>query len=379
MRDRRRMNQLLGLGFAVLLAGFTAANYFHKDTAFSDTENRMLQQKPVFSWADLADGRFMGNFEKYQTDQFILRREWIRLQTAADRLLGKNKSGDVYLGEGQLLEEPTKLSENVWENLDAIGAFCRNQTGVKCYLMLVPDAASVQREKLPAYAPVADQAEQLEEIRSYLEKKETPVTDIPRYEMLREHREESLYYRTDHHWTTLGARYAYQSAAGQMGLPGAENGEEKKLYPVSDSFQGTLAARSGYRVPDDTIEVYWPDQKEELVVTYVQEQTKSASLYAAEKLKTRDKYGMFLNGNHPLTEIRTMASTGRKLFLIKDSYANCFVPFLTGDFEEIVLVDPRYYYDSAEKLMKQYGFTDVLFLYNLNTFLEDDVLHYVLE
>ena len=379
MRDRRRMNQLLGLGFAVLLAGFTAANYFHKDTAFSDTENRMLQQKPVFSWADLADGRFMGNFEKYQTDQFILRREWIRLQTAADRLLGKNKSGDVYLGEGQLLEEPTKLSENVWENLDAIGAFCRNQTGVKCYLMLVPDAASVQREKLPAYAPVADQAEQLENIRSYLEKKENPVIEIPLYEMLREHREESLYYRTDHHWTTLGARYAYQSAAGQMGLPGAENGAEKKLYPVSDSFQGTLAARSGYRVPDDTIEVYWPDQEEELVVTYVQEQTKSASLYAAEKLKTRDKYGMFLNGNHPLTEIRTMASTGRKLLLIKDSYANCFVPFLTGDFEEIVLVDPRYYYDSAEKLMKQYGFTDVLFLYNLNTFLEDDVLHYVLE
>ena len=379
MRDRRRMNQLLGLGFAVLLAGFTAANYFHKDTAFSDTENRMLQQKPVFSWADLADGRFMGNFEKYQTDQFILRREWIRLQTAADRLLGKNKSGDVYLGEGQLLEEPSKLSENVWENLDAIGAFCRKQTGVKCYLMLVPDAVSVQREKLPAYAPVADQAEQLEEIRSYLEKKENPVTAIPLYEMLREHREESLYYRTDHHWTTLGARYAYQSVAGQMGLPGVENGEEKKLYPVSDSFQGTLAARSGYRVPDDTIEVYWPDQKEELVVTYVQEQTKSASLYAAEKLKTRDKYGMFLNGNHPLTEIRTMASTGRKLLLIKDSYANCFVPFLTGDFEEIVLVDPRYYYDSAEKLMKQYGFTDVLFLYNLNTFLEDDVLHYVLE
>ena len=379
MRDRRRMNQLLGLGFAVLLAGFTAANYFHKDTAFSDTENRMLQQKPVFSWADLADGRFMGNFEKYQTDQFIFRREWIGLQTAADRLLGKNKSGDVYLGEGQLLEEPSKLSENVWENLDAMGAFCRNQTGVKCYLMLVPDAASVQREKLPAYAPVSDQAEQLEKIRSYLEKKENPVTEIPLYEMLREHREESLYYRTDHHWTTLGAWYAYQSAAGQMGLPGAENGEEKKLYPVSDSFQGTLAARSGYRVPDDTIEVYWPDQKEELVVTYVQEQTKSASLYAAEKLKTRDKYGMFLNGNHPLTEIRTMASTGRKLLLIKDSYANCFVPFLTSDFEEIVLVDPRYYYDSAEKLMKQYGFTDVLFLYNLNTFLEDDVLHYVLE
>ena len=373
MRDRRRMNQLLGLGFAVLLAGFTAANYFHKDTAFSDTENRMLQQKPVFSWADLADGRFMGNFGKYQTDQFIFRREWIRLQTAADRLLGKNKSGDVYLGEGQLLEEPSKLSENVWENLDAIGAFCRNQTGVKCYLMLVPDAASVQREKLPAYAPVADQAEQLEEIRSYLEKKENPVTEIPLYEMLREHREESLYYRTDHHWTTLGARYAYQSVAGQMGLPGAENGEEKKLYPVSDSFQGTLAARSGYRVPDDTIEVYWPDQEEELVVTYVQEQTKSASLYAAEKLKTRDKYGMFLNGNHPLTEIRTMVSTGRKLLLIKDSYANCLVPFLAQHFAEIHVVDLRYFNMDIYQYIEEKGIDQLAAVYSIKQLCDVDV------
>ena len=55
------------------------------------------------------------------------------------------------------------------------------------------------------------------------------------------------------------------------------------------------------------------------------------------------------------------------------------MPYLTDGFEEIVLVDPRYYYDNLEKLMGQYGFTDVLFLYNLNTFLEDDVLQYVLE
>ena len=205
--------------------------------------------------------------------------------------------------------------------------------------------------------------------------------EIPLYETLREHKDEYLYYWSDHHWTTRGAGYAYEKMAEVMGLPGAENradSMEKQLYPVTDSFQGTLSARSGYQVPDDTIEVYWPEQEEELVVTYVQEQIKSASLYASEKLDTKDKYGMFLNGNHPLTEIRTMASTGRKLLLVKDSYANCLVPFLTGDFEEIVLVDPRYYYDSLDQLMEQYDFTDVVFLYNLNTFLEDDVLHDVL-
>lgn len=67
----------------------------------------MLEQRPVFSLTELMDGRFMTDFEKYQTDQFAFRDQWIRFQTAADRLLGKNKSGDVYLGKDQLFEEPS--------------------------------------------------------------------------------------------------------------------------------------------------------------------------------------------------------------------------------------------------------------------------------
>ena len=382
MRDKKELNQRLGLGFVLVLAGFTIANFLHKDVKFSDTENRMLQQKPDFSLTELVDGRFMSSFEKYQTDQFAFRDSWIRLQTAADRLLGKNKSGDVYLGEQQLFEQTSEISEDVWKNLDAINSFCSQYPDAHSYLMLAPDAASVQQERLPKYAPVADQKRQLQELLQYQEEQDSPVTEIPIYGTLRAHKEEYLYYRSDHHWTTLGAWYAYEKAAEAMNISGVDAKAEKiekELYPVTDTFQGTLSARSGFSVPDDTIEVYWPDPEQELVVTYVQEQTKSASLYAAEKLKTKDKYGIFLNGNHPLTEIRTMASTGRKLLLVKDSYANCFVPYLTGDFEEIVLVDPRYYYDRLGKLMEQYQFTDVLFLYNLNTFLEDDVLHYVLE
>ena len=382
MRDKKELNQRLGLGFVLVLAGFTIANFLHKDVKFSDTENRMLQQKPDFSLTELVDGRFMSSFEKYQTDQFAFRDSWIRLQTAADRLLGKNKSGDVYLGEQQLFEQTSEISEDVWKNLDAINSFCSQYPDAHSYLMLAPDAASVQQERLPKYAPVADQKRQLQELLQYQEEQDSPVTEIPIYGTLRAHKEEYLYYRSDHHWTTLGAWYAYEKAAEAMNISGMDAKAEKiekELYPVTDTFQGTLSARSGFSVPDDTIEVYWPDPEQELVVTYVQEQTKSASLYAAEKLKTKDKYGIFLNGNHPLTEIRTMASTGRKLLLVKDSYANCFVPYLTGDFEEIVLVDPRYYYDRLGKLMEQYQFTDVLFLYNLNTFLEDDVLHYVLE
>ena len=296
----------------------------------------------------------MKSFETWQTDQFVFRDGWIRLRTAADRMLGKKESGGVFLGEdGCLYEKPEKLGEAAWTSLYAIREFAGRHLELPVYLMLVPDAAGVKAEELPPFAPVEDQERQLEEIGAYLG---DAVRQIPVYEALREHRDEDLYYRTDHHWTTLGAWYAYQEAAGAMGLEAADaEGAEP-----------------------DTISGYWPESQPDLVVSYVQEQEESASLYASEKLKTRDQYGMFLNGNHPLVRIRTMAESSRRLLLVKDSYANCFVPYLTSQFQEIVLVDPRYYYGNLESLLEE-GFTDVLFLYNLNTFLADDVLHLALE
>lgn len=367
---KKRSISILGMGFMLVLLSFGCLNLLHRDREYSETENRMLEQQPQIQLPSILDGRFMKNFENWQTDQFVFRDDWIRLRTEADRLLGKKESGGVFLGnDGRLYEKPEKLGEQTWENLDAIQAFCSRHPELPVYMLLVPDAAGVNPEGLPEFAPVENQEEQLEQIKTYLK---DAVRQIPVYDVLREHREEYLYYRTDHHWTTLGAWYAYQEAAGVMGLENTDT--VPQLYPVSASFEGTLASRSGYQADPDTISVYWPQKQTDLVVSYVQEQKESVSLYASEKLETKDQYGVFLNGNHPLVRIRTMAQSKRKLLLVKDSYANCFVPFLTSQFREIVLVDPRYYYGNLESLMKEEAFTDVLFLYNLNTFLEDDVL-----
>lgn len=371
--------ELLGVGFVLLLFGFGLLNILHKDRQFSEAENRMLEQAPQWQWSSVFDGRFMKSFERWQTDQFVFRDGWIRLRTGADRLLGKKESGGVFLGtDGSLYEKPGEIGEQTWNNLDALRQFCQRHPELNSYVMLVPDAAGVKPEGLPPFAPVESQEEQLLQIQSYLGE---DVRQIPVYEALREHREEYIYYRTDHHWTTLGAWYAYREAASVMELEGAAEGltDAPALYPVSDSFEGTLVSKSGYPAKADVISVYWPEESEELVVTYVEEQEKSASLYASEKLETKDQYGMFLNGNHPLIRIRTTAESKRTLLLVKDSYANCFVPYLTSQFREIVLVDPRYYYGNLESLMEQQTFTDVLFLYNLNTFLADDVLHLTLE
>ncbi len=382
MRQKRKSGSTsvysrMGLLFLLLLFGFGAMNLLYEDRTFSETENRMLEQRPKVQLSGIFDGRFMRSFENYLTDQFAGRDAWIQVRTAADQMLGKNESDGVYLGRnGQLYEAPAQMQEQVWKNLDAIREFSGRHLEMNRYLMLVPGAAGITPEELPPFAPVEDQTAQLDEIHTYLGE---AIQKIPVCDTLKERANEYIYYRTDHHWTTLGAYYAFEKAQQVMGLEGVKESPEESFYVLTHFFEGTLSSRSGYQAEPDTISVYWPKEEERLVVTYVEEQQKSATLYASEKLKGKDKYGVFLNGNHPLVNIRTMAESKRKLLLIKDSYANCFVPFLTSQFREIVLVDPRYYYGELEELIQEKEFTDVLFLYNLNTFLEDDVLHFVLE
>ena len=146
------------------------------------------------------------------------------------------------------------------------------------------------------------------------------------------------------------------------------------VYPVSTVFTGTLASKSGRFNTCDTVELYVPKTDVLYAVTYYDQSDaveKGASMYDMEALENRDKYTVFFGGNHPRVDIRTTAETGRRLLLFKDSYANCMVQFLFPYFEEIVMVDPRYYYDNASPLMTQHSITDVLYLYNCDTFMTD--------
>lgn len=121
----------------------------------------------------------------------------------------------------------------------------------------------------------------------------------------------------------------------------------------------------------DEVEVYYnPDEK--IIVNYVTEQLKSTSLFHSAALDKKDKYEVFTGGNHALINIKTLGDPEKKLLIIKDSYANSFLPFLTSHYGEINVVDLRYYSDDLDKLIKDKEITDLMFLYNVNTFNEDD-------
>ena len=145
-------------------------------------------------------------------------------------------------------------------------------------------------------------------------------------------------------------------------------------YPVSTTFNGTLAAKSGCRTGvKEEIDIYVPRETDnDVVVNYVDEQRRTTSLYDSSKLKTRDQYGVFLGGNSSVIDIKTVSESQRRILVIKDSFANCFIPFLAPHFREIVIVDPRYYSGTMDTVMDTYQISDVLILYSGNTFFQDN-------
>lgn len=380
-RQKMYIKKAVALLFIVMLLVLCFVNLIHADKEFSSRENRMLEQKPKLTLSGIVTGRFMKQYESYKSDQFAARDLWVSLKTHTDLLTGKRESKGVFKGrDSYLLEDIAKPDEKrLQENTEAIKEFDKSYEDIPVYMMLVPNAANILSEKLPHLVKTENQTKQMENIKEMLGDK---INWIDVGNTLARHKKEDIYYRTDHHWTTLGAYYAYEELAATMGFD-TSRAPEWESYAVSNNFNGMLSATSGYQQGyEEPISIFVPKKGQEapqVVVNYVDEQTKTASLYDSSKLKGKDQYALFLGGNYSMVSIRTTAETTDRLLLIKDSYANCLVPFLTPFYREIIMIDPRYYYGDIHQVMNENNITSVLFLYNGNTFVNDNSISGVLK
>lgn len=373
-RKRRRdhFRRTLTLIFVGSLIFVTALNLILPDRKFSGEENRMLSQRPKMTWQSVQSGKFMEDFESYYSDQFFGRDGWISLKLGLEKLSGKKESNGVYLGKKHhLFENPNEPDwDGVRKNMQAVSEFAANHTDQNVTFCMVPNAFYVQSQYLPKDAPVRDQAADIAEIQSMAGES---VSFVDLSDALKQHSDEYIYYKTDHHWTSLGAKYGFEALAPTLGID--EPASDYDVYTVADDFQGTLASKSGDHGTSDTVTVY--QQKgdpPEYIVEYADTGEKTASVYSSEALKNKDKYQVFFGGNHTRITISTTVSNGRNLLVFKDSFANCFIQFLLPYYQTITIVDPRYNYDSVDTLIENNSVTDVLFLYNTNTFVEDNSL-----
>ncbi len=371
-RQRKVQEKLVSIIFILTLFLFLIINVIVPDREKSVQENRMLATKPKFRLSSLISGDYDEKFEAYMDDQFVGRDMWRKLKVTVDRIGGSRLENGVYIGtNGQLLEQIEVADENhLAANIKAIKSFSESQSKIPVRMMLVPDAANVLNHSLPSLAKPEDQTQMFSMVRKDLG---DSVEWIDVSTELNKHKTEKIYYKTDHHWTTLGAFYAFQAAAPSLGIEGDLSGKYVS-YAVSDSFNGMLASKSGVNLGEkEQIDIYVPTEEDtDLIVDYVDEGKRSTSLYDSSKLKEKDQYTVFLGGNSSLLDIRTVSTSTKRLLLVKDSFANSFIPFLTPYYREIVVVDPRYYSGTINDLMDSYRISEVLFLYSGNTFFKDN-------
>ena len=348
--------------FCLFLALLGAAHLLLPDRAFSPVENRNLKQLPAFSWSALADGSYTAALEDYLSDQFPLRDGWMGLKTRYEALLGQREFHGVYLCGDTLIShvEDTSRAES---NLDFVRALTE-KTDLPVYLGLIPTAEEVWQAKLPAGAPRFDQGAWLERAR------EAGAAWVDIAGALTAHGSEPIFYRTDHHWTSLGAYCGYTALMDALGEAPLPLGEPET---VSEDFYGTLYSVSGVHwLEPDTIERYVDGGG----VTVEDVHGKEAhGLYVDRFLEEKDQYASFLGGNAPLYIVRSPDAPERKLLLVRDSYSDSLAPFLSRHFSEIHLLDLRYYKTSVADYARENDMDLIFICYSVENFVKDvDVL-----
>ncbi|WP_066496768.1 DHHW family protein [Abyssisolibacter fermentans] len=365
-------NKIIVIMFIIFLVSINIFNLLTPDKIFSETENRMLAKAPKFSMKNLLSGKFTDKFEEYVTDQFTFRDFWVSVKSDIEILTLKTENNGIYFGkDGYLLEDYKKPDEQLIENVKSINNFYNKNPNILTHFLLVPNSVKIYEEKLPLFASPFNQIDTINKVKASLDQN---INFIDVYEKLNSKKDEYIYFKTDHHWTTRGAYYAYQVFAKQSGFE-AYNIDDFNIETVSSNFYGTFYSRSNNRhVNHDLIEIFRPKFDIDYKVNYLDNNKSSDSLYEYSYLDKKDKYSLFLDGNHALLSIKTNVNNGKKLIIFKDSYSHCFIPFLANHYEEIHVIDLRYYKLNIYDYIEEHQITEALFLYNVNTFSDDKTI-----
>lgn len=365
--------------FVLLLVGFSVLNVFWPKRDMSDLENRKLAQMPSFSVESLLNGNWFKGFATYMQDQVAFRDGWIDLESAFNNLVfGKVEESDILLGKDgwmftKLFDVSADTQKQLNKNLEAVSNFASRHPG-KVTFLLAPSASVIYPEMLPAGAPMVDENAMLDDI--FAQVSETADV-IDMRDIFTQQKDQYLYYKTDHHWTTNGAYLAYEQFCQLKGLTPFDTAAHEAV-DVPDFYGTHYSATRRWNVQPDTITYYPLDNPMTIYdingETQYSERT-TENMINTDKFATRDKYAAFLDGNNGYSVIK--GNGEGSILVVKDSYANCFVPFLTENYAKIGVVDLRNFSYGLDSTIESEGYDQVLILYNFQTFIADNRVVYL--
>ena len=367
--------------FSVFFVGMFLLDCVTPDRTVSELENTTLTQRPKVTAQILSSAglnRFFNDYTQYTKDQIPGRDAWISLQSFVETaLLQKTQSGGILLGDkGQMFDRTYGLvsseERTLPRNIAAVASLAARCPG-KVYVMVAPAASSIYPERVPAHAPLLQEESYLSQIQAAVE--QAGGVYLPLKDALSAHKDEYIYYRTDHHWTTQGAYYAYSELCSALGLEPFDRAAHTAV-DVPD-FYGTFYSRARtWNAQPDTLTYY--DLDNPLTIYTVTgpgmpTEGQTTGLYDLDKLDVYDKYAAFLHGNNGLSRVE--GDGEGRILVIKDSYANSFVPFLTANYAQIDVVDLRNYNYGLDALIADNDYDQILVLYSFDSFKSDPYLY----
>lgn len=347
MKPNRRTDIATVALFLAVLFGLSAAFVILPDRTHSDNENRDLQTLPQADIGSVLDGSFSSDINTYFADQFPLRDMFVGIKAAFELALCKGENNGVMLGAGstlavrdftvyqsRLLSTPDMdryYTETVRKQLAILNDYALS-SDIPVYAVLPPRTVDVASESFMYPSTVSESL-----------MAETAVLSeeifVPVYDMLKDKYDSGEYvmYRTDHHWTTLGAYYAYCGIMEHIGMGDSVIPKEDFTVSATSGFYGTSWSKSGFRfVPGDTIELWYFGNEDEFTTNTGD--GSFSGFYNTDWLSEKDKYSVFIDGTHSVTTVKKSGGEPRETLLVaKDSFADSLVPFLAQHFDLVIV------------------------------------------
>ena len=388
---KHRQSIALVVSFVLLLNLTAIAFWLVPDKTFSARENRALQTLPRFDTERLLSGDLSNAYNDYFADQIVARNLLLTLKGSLELLSGKGENNGILLGrDGQLakrLFSTARADRDAAEDSDVIDTEHLKQAAAGINRATenldIPFAVFLTGRTADVAAsaflyPTNGSDKMLATLRENVNRDVSYLDLVPTYRT-RYESGEYVYYRTDHHWTTLGAYYAYCDILKAFGMENdiipAENFAKET---VSTNFWGTFAAKSGFHfVKPDSVELWLLGNEDDFLVT-ADGRTLDDGFYNRAHLSGNDKYSVFLDGTHDVVTITKKDGQNRPtLAIFKDSFANSVAPFLAQHFDLVLynLSSPRTDYTDVTAYSRACQADFALVLYTLGNVIETDKMN----
>lgn len=327
-------------------------------------ENRKLAVMPEFSLSSIADGSYVKQLEAYFTDRFAGRSYWISANGVMEANVGERIVNGVYIADDKMLDISAKTDGSLENTADFINEFVESYDGT-AYFVAVPSSSGVYDDLLPEYISGDTEKQKIDKLYSLFD---SNIRKIDAYNILKMLNDNYIYYRNDSKWTSYGAYCVYRTVIQKLGfLPSAY--DKYTIEHISGEFRGDLYNKTLYtNIKADMLDIYEYHEGAEILecIGYNLDGTVyEKNFYEKSYINSNDMYKLYLGDEAPMVHIKTSVNNEKKLLIIKDSYANCFIPFLLQHYSEIDIISPESLESGMSNFINIDSYEQTLFLFGI--------------